>query len=268
MVPDRIKGLKIGRSMGFVVLLLAVFFATPVAAQEETGKIGGWPSEFDGRQPVGLPPGEGWKVVSGDGTLLTSDCVGVFTSPECVLDTIIACTAWSWVDEVTAVDSSGYEYYWHPICDTLRSQPGDAGTAVRTFNVGRDNPEDFSYYYKTVSFALTAGNTHPRRQLYPEGWSCSWCPGDVVVAFLAIICSPDPTIMGRKRDGWPVFGEFPDDSPLSYCVEWNRSDALVAGQDDLTGLWRVVESYRPGLSDGSGLSEGWPYLTRLYQGIR
>ncbi len=83
--------------MRLFVVLLAVIFTTPVAAQEELGKIGGWPSEFDGRYPKGMPPGEGWKVVSGDGALLTSDCVGVLTSPECLIDTMITCTARSWV---------------------------------------------------------------------------------------------------------------------------------------------------------------------------
>lgn len=255
--------------MGFVVLLLAVFFTTPVAAQEEAGKIGGWPSEFEGRQPVGMPPGEGWKVVSGDGTLLTSDCVGVFTSPECVLDTVLACEAWSWMDEVTAVDSSGYKYFWNPICDTLRSRPGDAGTGVRSFRGGRDNPEDFSYYYKAVPFVLTEGNVPSRHAPpYPEGWSCDWCPGDVAVAYLIISCAPDPAVIGRTMDSVRYDDDFPDDSLISDCGEPKGRNALVVRQDDLTGLWRIVEPYRPGMSDGSGLSEGWPYLRRLYQGIR
>ncbi len=267
MLRDRISRIGAVLAMPFIVVLPMVFLAHPSAAQETRGKIDGWPTAFEGRQPVGMPPGEGWKAVSGDGSLQTSDCVGLLTSPECLLDTIMACEAWSRVDEITAVNTYGDEYYWHPVCYSLRGRPGVADE-VSTFEGGSGNPEDFSYYYKTVSFALTVENTHPRRRLYPEGRSCSWCPGDVVVAFLAVICSPDPAIIGQKKDGWPVFGEFPDGSPLSYCVDWSRDDALITRQDEPTGLWRIVEPYRPGLSDGSGNPEGWPYLKRFYQGIR
>ena len=254
--------------MRLFVVLLVVFFTYPVVAQEGTGKIDGWPSAFEGRHPVGMPPGEGWKVVSGDGTLLTSDCIGVFTSPECVLDTVLACEAWSRVDEVTAVDSYGYEDHWHPICDSLRGQPGNVDSPVRTFGAGSDNPEDYSYYYKTVPFVVTTGNVPPRdAPPYPEGSSCRVCPGDVAVAFPTIICSPDPAIIGLERDGW-AFGEYPDDSFISYCVEWITDFALIVRIDDRTGLWSIVEPYRPSLDGGSGHPEGWPYLDRIYQGIR
>jgi len=48
--------------MRLFVVLLAVFFTYPAVAQEGTGKIEGWPSAFEGRHPVGMPPGEGWSV--------------------------------------------------------------------------------------------------------------------------------------------------------------------------------------------------------------
>lgn len=252
-------------AMRFLVVLLAVFFTTPVAAQEETGKIGGWPSEFEGRQPVGMPPGEGWKVVSGDGALLTSDCVGVLTSPECLIDTMITCTARSWVgpeqgfDYNAAHPTVGPDLFFNPICNVPRSDGRDEDPWIIAAGPGVYHPEDFVFYYKTEPFVWTEAYLMLKRFIppTPEGWSCEGCPSDVTIAFPSIRCSPDPALIGVESYR-KVFKDFPDDSPYSYCIEWITNYAVVARWNNQDGRWFIVHSFRPDLIDP--MHGGWLYL--------
>ena len=183
--------------------LVLVGLCSPAAA--DLWVLENWPTAFDGRLPKGMPPGEGWRAVSGDGTLLTSDCVGEFSSPECILDTMMACDAWSNVDHITGHDARGNAYRHHPICARLMSDPFYTPAGLKTFGFGgTDHPEHFVLYYKPLRFVVTVENMYTGPGLDRPAASCFWCPDDIGLAFLLIRCQPFPLYNKRAT----LEGEF------------------------------------------------------------
>lgn len=263
-----------------VLVALAVMVGTiavwqPAAAEEfdwynQSGRIGDWPSEMDGRYPVGLPAGENWRMVSGDGQRWTSDCIGDFRSPDCIVDTIMACEAWSPTEEPTLIDKDGYEYYWHPVCELLRSTPGDPSVGVRNFGTVEKTEyrEDWISYYRTASFILSEETKIPylhRRAYDPPCGKYSRCMGDTVSVLQTVWCTPDPALVGRDR-GYFHRADYPDGSPMDYCIELIPGVAVFTRRREDGDGWYLVGTFAAGL-EGSAY-KGWPYLEAVAQGMR
>ena len=89
---------------------------------------------------------------------MTSECIGELSSPTCIVDTMIACDAWS-PDRPRLFDYVDESWIGldHPVCDVLRIQPGHGGYAPRSFGIGTaiGGPKYVLYYYKVVPFRVT-----------------------------------------------------------------------------------------------------------------
>ena len=207
------------------------------------------------------PAGEGWRTVAGDGSVVTSECIGELSSPTCIVDTMIACAAWTpargWPRPSTPDWIGGY----HPVCDVLRAEPGNPGVWARTFlgTPGHAGPKDRIYFYRAVPFAITE-EMIPWFEDDPDD-PLHWRAGDVAVAVPLVRCLPKPacrlTPLGEK----PV--RYRDGCPLLDCKD------LVSGRTarapilrKQAGGWAIVsifEAYRDAT---------WPYLDAFYRRIR
>lgn len=261
---------------GFILLALMTIWLTvlPAGAQDAPpmplSEIEGWPSEFDGRHPVGFPPGEGWRVISGDGKLVSSNCIGRFETPDCIVDTVMACGVWSWQDDVTEYDPyiEGLGYRLHPVCDTLRSTPGDPGVSVPFIVLIGPNPEHFIVYYRMTPFILTeeTGTRHFARNPL-SGEDCSphfgECLGDTVLVIEWALCEP---ALASDKENYRPDNDYPPGTPVSRCLVRNSPVFVVTYQPPGQRDWMIRMVWAP---TWAGRDEDpWPYLDEVFQGMR
>ena len=168
------------------------------------------------------PAGEGWRTLAGDGSVVTSECIGETSSPTCIVDTMIACDAWS-PDRPRLHDHVDESWIGldHPVCDVLRIQPGHGGYAPRTLDIGTaiGGPKYVLYYYKVVPFPVT-------EDILPD-WAVGkgsrtrfldWRAGDVAVAVPVVRCVAPPRCqVSEATDEQST--RFRDDCPLEECMK-------------------------------------------------
>ena len=230
--------------------------------------IGAWDSarpRHAGRAGGGAVPtaatGRGWRTLAGDGSVVTSQCIGELSSPECIVDTMIACAAWTpargWPRPSTPDWVGGY----HPVCDVLRAEPGNPGVWARTFLgiPSHAGPKDRIYFYRAVPFAIT-------EEMIPwfaddPDYPLHWRAGDVAVAVPLVRCVPKPecelSALGEK----PV--RYNESCPLDDCNDrvYGRNASAPILRKDADG-WTIVSifvAYRDAT---------WPYLDAFYRRIR
>lgn len=175
------------------ILLLGVFFLAGESAAAD--QVRSWP---------GAKVLDGWRIVAGDKTEVTSDCLGDMTSPLCVVDTMMACDAWSPDrDLLPAEDVLGWRWDSRPaICDPLRSEPGNKGTVPRTFNFHTANPKYYRVRYQVATFTVTAAMMEGARVFWrapdapPNEFETR--PGDLAAIIRWRWCAPPATASYRR----------------------------------------------------------------------
>ena len=212
------------------------------------------------------PEGEGWKTLAGDGSVVTSDCIGEMSSPECIVDTMIACDAWTpgrpWLYDYVDESWIGRQ---HPVCDVLRIRPGHGGYAPRTLGVGTigTQAKHRIYFYRTIPFEITeemipwfsADREDPDDPL-------NWRAGDVAVALPTVRCLPKPECRTKEwRYEEPT--HYRAGCPLDDCEDIVPGDGVLAAivRKEGTG-WTIVEAFSP------HRDATWPYLEAFYRRIR
>ena len=208
------------------------------------------------------PAGEGWKILAGDGSVVTSQCIGQLSSPECIVDTMIACAAWTpargWPRPSTPDWIGGY----HPVCDVLRAEPGNPGVWARTFlgTPGHAGPKDRIYFYRAVPFAITE-EMIPWFESDPDD-PLHWRAADVAVAVPTVRCLPrDECRLNEWTDEGPI--RYRAACPLHNCEEiiprYGVLAVILRRQEDSWFLVSIHEPHREFV---------WPYLEAFYGRIR
>ena len=211
------------------------------------------------------PAGEGWRTLAGDGSVVTSQCIGQLSSPECIVDTMIACAVWTpaagWRRAKTPAWIGGF----HPVCDVLRIQPGHSGYGPRTLggSTSAAGPKHRIFFYRTIPFAITeemipwfaADREDPDDPL-------NWRAGDVAVAVPTVRCRPKEECRLTKWSyGQPL--HFREGCPLDDCEDIVPGYGVLAAIVRKQGRgWTIVEAFSP------HREFVWPYLDEFYRRIR
>ena len=209
------------------------------------------------------PAGEGWRTLAGDGSVVTSQCIGELSSPTCIVDTLIACDAWTpyryWAYDY--VDESWLGGY-HPICDVLRTRPGHGDSNPRTLHIGTaiGGPKYVLYYYKVVPFRVTEENLPDWAVGKGSGIRfLDWQAGDVAVAVAVVRCVAPPRCqVSEATDEQPA--RYRDDCPLDACRRLTIELAAITRR--VRDGWAVVDTFQP-YRDAT-----WPYLEEVYRRMR
>ena len=211
--------------------------------------------------PAAMLMSDGWRVVAGDRSEMTSDCIGSMKTPLCVVDTMMACDAWSPVDDFGPDDVTANHF--DPVCDPLRADPGNPGYAPRTFEYSSFNPKFFRLEYQAASFTVTtAMMTAPifSSLRYRNPGEFDTRPGDLAVIVRSRIFRPpdDCIISPSDKLGWTLYR---DGCAMVKIGEGNgRGWKLFASlrRDGPGGDWRVVELQAP------YREYTWPLLEEIY----
>jgi len=196
-----------------------------------------------------------WKLIAGDGSVATSDCIDTYETVDCLADSIAACDAW------TEWPPSTPDGVYRPaaICDRI---PGyvDGGPFYSPA------PKDTTVHlYKTDQWTLQSAEEWGVK----ERSHAIARPGDTVLSFDSIVCQPDPQCL-RQIDISAPASEILASCPRVYC----RDSFLVQEGEDSAGnkflydypvitflirqidqKWNVIDSYSAS-SDGS-LDQPW-----------
>jgi hypothetical protein len=254
----------------FIIALLQCAWLSNLWAEDtnfepnQNGKIGGWPTEFDGRYPVGTPPGDGWSFVSGDGQKFSSACIGKMRSPQCLVDTMMACGAWSDLDAGWPSETDAEEVFNHPICHALQNYPGKPGVGIATFTGPGFDPDNWMIYYKIdqrlvdrtwlidpdLPYHLWGGNLFHLR------------PDDTaIIAFMVICETQSPLLSKNKTDDIPLYPR--NNGPLSQCWDGTlEAEVLFARKRPDKEEWYVGNFFDVGQQGSSG--KPWPKLDEWY----
>jgi hypothetical protein len=252
----------------FIIALLQCAWLSNLWAEDtnfepnQNDKIGGWPTEFDGRYPVGTPPGDGWSFVSGDGQKFSSACIGNLRSPQCLVDTMMACAAWSDLDAGWPTETDAEEMKNHPICKSLMNHPIHPGLGLSIFGDVGFEPSNSMTYYKldsrTVDQAMLESEGAPRKLIQTN--DCDICLGDTAIIPVIIRCFPNPVLAGEERTE-RVFETFdyPSASPITYCVDQTTElEALFTRPHPTRDEWYVGYLFNSGKLGSGGKS--WPLI--------
>jgi hypothetical protein len=196
---------------------------------KENRKIGGWPTEMDGRYPVGMPPGDGWNVISGDGQKFSSACIGDLRSPQCLVDTMMACGAWSNVEADWPTEFDAQLFFNHPICRALMNYPKVPTLGLQSFVYYESDPQIIVYYKLDQRRVKRSTLIDP--DLPPHLWGDILIWGeslgglqinDIAIIPFIIACTPDVTrVSGYDSNNTPIY---PADTPLADC--WDGTSTL------------------------------------------
>jgi len=183
-----------------------------------------------------------WKVISGDGTEVTSECLGSNETIECLVDTAIACSVWSQGIMVT-VDR---KHYRDSTCDS----PGLLGNHDYLL---LNTPKRLTrYLYLTEQWVLTVEDIPPH---FADYGLRSWKGGDTVVDVHAIRCTE--SYQCSKNTGQPFDPEFGAGCPITSCSGYpKRPDTYDGLHYDVPSVsfiirkeapgWRIVDEYEIG----------------------
>jgi hypothetical protein len=204
-----------------------------------------------------------WKFVPGDGSQPPSDCVGSNATLNCLIDTIVACSAWSEGPEWRA----DQEFFDHPVCNQA---PGFEEISV--FSKYGPLPAQL-FIYATDHWRLSGPEEW---LLFQSDWALARA-GDTVVDFFSITCSPDPACLAARPasalenapqlcprtfcSGGPFVASYgeptaADDPPAGVYVE---PEISLLVRNDADG-WRVIswyDSFHYGLNGPQWLPDHW-----------
>lgn len=127
-----------------------------------------------------------WKVIAGDHSYTTSDCIGSNQTAECLADTFLACEAWITLGEYTESRSAEED----PICASPGLDPammGAYGQPVHPFLI------DMVYYLD--SWTLEA------KDMYRYGPEWDWHVGDTVMDLQILRCMPRKECLEQYAPG-------------------------------------------------------------------
>ena len=209
-------------------------------------------------------------TLSGDGSMVSSDCVGKLTSPQCVIDTMMACVAWTPDSAKPGPDFPGG---YHPVCDVLRAKPGNTGMVPMIYPTGIwPDPNNVVVHYRIATFPITEDNMtdFDKRRLERERrygappWEIEayMRPGDLGVAVFLRWCEPNEACHLPEKDGQPT--RYRKDCPFDDCGNENdvmpprMASAVVLRQQD-EGTWSIVTVFTP------YRDRVWPYLEDFYR---
>lgn len=199
-----------------------------------------------------------WRLIAGDGSVATSDCIGTYETVDCLADSIAACDAWT---EFFTSDGSVQS---PSICDEI---PGYVDG--RPF-YARGPKDALVHLYRTNQWILQRAEDWG---LYKDD-HLNAQPGDTVLDFDSISCSPNPQCLERIDTLAPA-SEILAHCPRTYCEDTLRvqedKDAdgrtflydepyvtfLVRQQD---AQWRIVAWHFPnyyGLGGGTWIPDHW-----------
>jgi hypothetical protein len=203
-----------------------------------------------------------WKLIAGDGSIATSNCIGTYETVDCLADSIAACSAWSEHYGFMLRGEPDLFPKPHPLppprADLCLEIPGyvDGGPFFAS------GPKDtVLHLYKTDRWTLerpTDWNPHPH--LNPAE------AGDIVLDFEALSCSPDPACL-RNVDPFAPADEILARCPRTYCEDTldvdegrDASGQVVSYEQPIVSFlvrqigdeWRVIAWYRGGYNGFGG----------------
>lgn len=179
-------------------------------------------------------PLEPWRMISGDGRLVTSECLGSNATPDCLSDTVLACELFSPPPDY---NPDGL-YHEHPLC----SSPG-VRQLLGTTPMHID-PRLVTIYYSFDRWVLTDADLWYRGD--------DWKAGDLAVDVELFACFPRPQCMqdlpaGLRPD--EVLGQCPPvQCSFSAAVDFETgrrkpNTTYIMRQDPEEG-WRIVDMYK------------------------
>lgn len=217
------------RMRALVALLGCLVLATPAGADES------WAPD--------------WKMIAGDGSVQSSDCIGSSETLDCLVDTVVACSAWSENPEWRA-DGLPFD---HPICEKA---PGFDGVSAILVSAPAATQQ---FLYATDIWTLQRSGDWPTDR---EGLARQ---GDQVVDLFSITCAPRPDCLDRLDPLAPP-EEMLAACPRNYCYGSSRIVTHVDGSMPGAGAEVFVD---PGFSlltrqTGQGwVVVDWYYLSRF-----
>lgn len=179
-------------------------------------------------------PLEPWRMISGDGRLVTSECLGSNATPDCLADTVLACELLS---PPPNYNPDGL-YHEHPLC----SAPG-VRQLLGTIPIGID-PRLLTIYYSFDRWILTDADL----------WYLAedWKAGDQAVDIELFACFPRLTCMqdlpaGLRAD--EVLGQCPPvQCTFSAAVDFEtgrrKPNITYIMRKDADGRWQIVDMYK------------------------
>jgi hypothetical protein len=179
-------------------------------------------------EPVGP-----WRVLSGDGRLITSDCLGTNASPECLADTVIACELFSPAPDY---NPDGI-YHEHTLC----SSPG-VRQLLGTTPIYID-PRLVTVFYSFDPWVLAEPDLWYRGE--------DWRVGDLAVDVELFACFPRPECMQGLPAGLraeEVLGQCrPVQCSFSAVVDFatgRRKPSITYIMRQDVNDWRIVDMYK------------------------
>jgi hypothetical protein len=171
-----------------------------------------------------------WSVMSGDGRLVSSTCLGSNATPECLAETVIACGGFT-----VSPLAPGQPLIKHPLCDTPGVKMG-----ANLWPVKFDERLVVSYYTFDM-WVLTEADT----------WSQGkWRAGDLAVDIYFFSCRPELSCHEALPKDLPpesILAECPPiDCGLSADLEsasGRRCPAATYFMRRAAEGWQVVDSY-------------------------
>jgi hypothetical protein len=187
-----------------------------------------------------------WRVIAGDHSYATSDCLGSNQTAECLADTFLACEAWITSFEYT---ESGFSEE-DPICASPGLDPammGAYGQPVHPFLI------DMFYYLD--SWRLEAKDLYDYSPLPNSQWA--WHVGDTVMDLQVLRCMPRKDCLQQYAPG-TALAELRLRCPRVDCSgsPHDSRPGVVAPALTLilrleNGAWRHVGAYPDGLPRGA-----------------
>ena len=184
-----------------------------------------------------------WQMLMGDGSKMTSSCIGELSSPKCVADTILACEFWT---DLSYEWSDKHPGFWHPICDGIFFITSSDYRRPHQFYwpTSGSPPKKIMIEYRIASFKLTAENTktfstygsyrdweftHKYNSLEAKGDI-----GDTAVVLYIKRCWPDIEIR-KKGDilSWCTYSGGFANTPMAFIRQKKE------------GGWNILSSHAP-----------------------
>ena len=193
-----------------------------------------------------------WKVISGDGAEVTSECLGSKETIECLVDTAISCSVWSQIMAITADRQTHND----PICDS-------PGLLYEHDFLVVDTPKRLArYLYFTEQWVLAAKDISA---YFANYGARSWKEGDTVVDVFAIRCTAKHTC--TKGTVQPFDPEYGAGCPITFCFGYPDESVTYDGEEyDLPNVsfiirpdgpgWKIVDEYAA-IGMGSDLNHHW-----------
>ena len=175
-----------------------------------------------------------WQEIWGDGTKVDSDCVGSAATPECLVDTLVACDVWS--------EYPGYydhdEFRPSPVCSVIGS-PAPYGILFVSL------PRQLVHYRYRVEPQVLKESDIPdwarEGSYFARLLNTFWRPGDRAMDLWMKHCRPcDDCIKEARKNPGRVLGA---GYRFDVCIEHSIVKTFILRRDG--ERWRVAGIYNP-----------------------